>query len=77
MTPVASARLVDGHFIVFTEFGQLLLVARDPTRYQEVARMDLGPRRQAIAPLSLLGRPGVIARPPVPSWHGSGSCVWN
>ena len=38
----ASLLLVDGHFVVLTEFGKLLLVKPDPTRYVEVARLDLG-----------------------------------
>ena len=38
----ASLMLVDGHFVVLTEFGKLLLVKPDPTRYVEVARLDLG-----------------------------------
>lgn len=38
----ASLMLVDGHFVVLTEIGSLLLVKPDPTRYVEVARMDLG-----------------------------------
>ncbi|HEX4589049.1 MAG TPA: PQQ-binding-like beta-propeller repeat protein [Gemmataceae bacterium] len=38
----ASLMFVDGHFIVFTEFGSLLLVKPDPTRYVEIARFDLG-----------------------------------
>lgn len=33
---------VDGHFLVFTEFGLLLLVKADPKHFREVARMDLG-----------------------------------
>lgn len=37
-----SLLLVDHHFVVLTEFGQLLLVKPDPTGYREVARMDLG-----------------------------------
>ncbi|HEX4592157.1 MAG TPA: PQQ-binding-like beta-propeller repeat protein, partial [Gemmataceae bacterium] len=38
----ASLLLVDGHLVVFTEFGLLLLVKPDPTRYVEIARFDLG-----------------------------------
>jgi outer membrane protein assembly factor BamB len=34
--------LVDGHFVVLTEYGQLLLVKVNPNRYEEVARLDLG-----------------------------------
>jgi outer membrane protein assembly factor BamB len=37
-----SLLLVDGHFVVFTEIGLLLLVKPDPTRYVEIARFDLG-----------------------------------
>jgi hypothetical protein len=38
----ASLTLVDDHFVVLGEFGTLLLVKPDPTRYIEVARMELG-----------------------------------
>ena len=58
-----SLLLVDGHFVVWTEFGQLLLVKLDPTRYVEVARMDFGIDRPRSVPRPLLGRPG--ARPTV------------
>lgn len=34
--------LADGHFLVLTEFGQLLLVRVNPKRYEEVARIDYG-----------------------------------
>jgi outer membrane protein assembly factor BamB len=37
----ASLLLVDGHFVVLTESGQLLLVKVNPQRYDEVARMEL------------------------------------
>jgi outer membrane protein assembly factor BamB len=37
----ASLLLVDGHFVILTEFGQLLLVKVNPTKYEEVARLDL------------------------------------
>jgi outer membrane protein assembly factor BamB len=32
----------DGHFLVLTEYGQLLLVRVNPKRYEEVARIDYG-----------------------------------
>jgi outer membrane protein assembly factor BamB len=38
----ASLLFADGHFVVLTEIGQLLLFKPDPTRFVEVARMDLG-----------------------------------
>jgi outer membrane protein assembly factor BamB len=38
----ASLLLVDRHFVALTEFGQLLLLKPDPTRYVEVARIDFG-----------------------------------
>jgi outer membrane protein assembly factor BamB len=38
----ASLTLADGHFIVLTEYGELLLVRVNPRRYEEVARVDLG-----------------------------------
>ena len=38
----ASLLLVDGYFVVLSESGKLLLVKPDPTRYVEVARLDLG-----------------------------------
>ncbi|HEY1379123.1 MAG TPA: PQQ-binding-like beta-propeller repeat protein [Gemmataceae bacterium] len=44
----ASLMLVDGHFVVWTEFGLLLLVKPDPTRYVEVARLDLGRSGQGL-----------------------------
>jgi outer membrane protein assembly factor BamB len=34
--------LADGHFLVLTEYGQLLLVRVNPKRYEEVARIDYG-----------------------------------
>jgi outer membrane protein assembly factor BamB len=40
--PRSTLLQADGHFVVLTEFGQLLLVKPDPARYVEVARMDLG-----------------------------------
>jgi outer membrane protein assembly factor BamB len=40
----SSLMLVDGHFLVWTEFGQLILMKPDSTQYVEVARMDLGLR---------------------------------
>jgi outer membrane protein assembly factor BamB len=44
----SSLMLVDGHFLVWTEFGQLILMKPDPTRFVEVARMDLGWKGQGI-----------------------------
>ena len=38
----ASLLLVDGHFVILTEYGQLLLAKVNPLRYDEVARLDLG-----------------------------------
>jgi hypothetical protein len=38
----ASLLLADGHFLILTEIGNLLLVKPDPARFVEVARMDLG-----------------------------------
>jgi outer membrane protein assembly factor BamB len=38
----AQLMSADGYFVVLTEFGVLLLVKPDPTRYVEVARLDLG-----------------------------------
>ena len=34
--------LADGHFVVLTEYGQLLLVRVNPKRYEVVARIDYG-----------------------------------
>src|SRR5207253_91671 len=39
----SSLTLADGHFVVLTEYGQLLLVRVNPGRYEEVARADYGP----------------------------------
>jgi outer membrane protein assembly factor BamB len=38
----ASLLFVDGHFVVLTEFGKLLLVKPDSARYVEIARLDFG-----------------------------------
>jgi outer membrane protein assembly factor BamB len=38
----ASLMLADGHFVVLTEFGVLLLVKPVASRYVEIARLDLG-----------------------------------
>ena len=38
----ASLLLVDRHFVVLTEYGQLLLVRVNPKQYEEVARVDYG-----------------------------------
>jgi outer membrane protein assembly factor BamB len=38
----SSLMLADGHFLVLTEFGVLLLVKPDASRYVEIARFDLG-----------------------------------
>jgi outer membrane protein assembly factor BamB len=38
----SSLMLVDGHFVILTETGQLLLAKVNPKQYEEVARMQLG-----------------------------------
>jgi outer membrane protein assembly factor BamB len=38
----SSLTLADGHFIVLTEYGQLLLVRVSPKGYEEVGRIDFG-----------------------------------
>jgi outer membrane protein assembly factor BamB len=38
----SSLMLVDGHFVILTETGQLVLAKVNPKQYEEVARMQLG-----------------------------------
>lgn len=38
----SSLLLADGHFVILTEYGELMLVRVESKRYEEVARMDLG-----------------------------------
>jgi outer membrane protein assembly factor BamB len=40
--------LADGHFVVLTEYGELLLVRVNPKQYEEVARIDYGPTGQRL-----------------------------
>ena len=36
-----SLLMVDGHFVVLTEFGELILIKVNPQKYEEISRFDL------------------------------------